>query len=146
MANAAVIPDDQVTDCAGESAPQAKPGNAGYATSVPVNNDQLASQNKPCLKVGLTSEDSKEPKEVAKIVVQGNVARVTVQAKKAGSEEPESLLDNTPLPEDGVLSLPTADKLEEIRVIFEAPKDNATDYRAVLSVFACGHFPGQCCS
>lgn len=141
MANAAVISDEQVTDCSGAPASSSKPGNAGYATEVPVNNDKTARKDKPCLKVDLTNEESKEPKEVGKIVVQGNVGRVSVEVKKAGSDKPVVLLENVPVSEKGIVSLPSVSKLEEIKVIFEEPRSNEPDYKAILSVFACGHFP-----
>lgn len=144
MSNAAVIPDEQVKDCAGKPAPESKPGNVGYASPVPDKNDELSRKDKPCLKVELVNEDSKEPKKVSKLTLQGNVGRVTVEGKEKGSKNPKTILEDTPVPEDGTISLPTSEELEEVTVIFEAPKtDDENEYKSVLSIFACGHFPGR---
>lgn len=144
MGNAAVIGDEQVTDAAGKKAPESKPGNEGYSAQVPDDNDKLDTKDKPYLKVDLTSDDSKEPKEVSKIGLQGNVGRVSVEVKKEGSDKPETVLQKLKVPKDGLVALPTTDKLDEVKVIFESPKDkDDKDYKVVLSVFACGHFPGE---
>lgn len=143
MSNAAVISDDQVTDCSDKAAPESKPGNAGYAKAVPRDNDKLASKDKPCLKVDLTSDASAEPKKVSKVLVQGNVRKVTVEGKESGSKKPKVILKDVAVPEGGVIRLPSAEELEEIKIIFESPKSNDKNYKAVLSIFACGHFPGE---
>lgn len=145
MANAAVIGDEQITDASGKKAPESKPGNEGYTAQVPDNNDKLDRKDKPYLKVDLTSDESKEAKQVSKIGLQGNLGRVSVEATKEGDDsKPELLLKDVPVPQDGLVSLPqSSDKLEQVKVIFESPKEkDAKDYKVVLSVFACGHFPG----
>ena len=145
MANAAVIGDEQVTDASGKKAPESKPGNAGYVTDVPDDNDKVDRKDKPFLKVDLTSDESKEPKQVSKIGVQGNVGRVTVEVQEEGSDKPKTVLENVEVPKDGLVSLPAdTDKLDEVKVIFESPREKTDkDYKVVLSVFACGEFPGE---
>ena len=145
MGNGAVIPDSHVTDGKGKPAPESKPGMAGYEAVVPANNDKTLRGDKPSLKVRLTSESSKEAKQVTKMVLQGNVGRVTVLGKKAGDKKTKVIVENAKVPENGgAISLPNPSALEEIQVVFENPK-KTTDkkYKVVLSVFACGHFPGK---
>lgn len=144
MANAAVIPDDHVTDRQGEPAPDSKPGMTGYEADVPKDNKKADREDKPALKVRLTSKDSEEPKQVTKVVLQGNVGKVTVLGKKEGAKEAKPIVEDAKVPKGGVISLPRASTLEELEVVFEAPeKDSDKKYKVVLSVFACGHFPGE---
>lgn len=145
MANAAVIPDDHVTDGKGKPAPESKPGMAGYEADVPANNKKAAREDKPSLRVRLTSEDSKEPKEVTKVVLQGDVGEVSLLGKKAGDKKTKPIVEHAKVPDKGgVIVLPEPSELEELEVVFEAPKKSSDKkYKVVLSVFACGHFPGE---
>lgn len=146
MDNPAVIPDDQVKDCQEDEdrpAPEAKPGRSGYVKPVP-KDDSAA--KKPCLKVDLTSESSAEPKEVSKIVLQGNVKTVSV-LKKADdkADTPFSpVVEKGRVNEDGVLFLPTPTKMAQLKVILEEPEDKTSKtFNTTLKVHACGQFPSK---
>lgn len=184
MSNPTVIADDQITDCQEKDkdtpAPQAKPGGSGYVKPVPAgllgagadNKTNTNDNDKPCLKVVLTSKTSPEPKTVSKLVVEGNVKTVTVLKKVEQGEEGEEktaqegqtttpassqeenkkqplfkpVLENVDVDENGVLLLPTPIKMEALKVIFEKPKDDKdTNFKATLKVHACGKFESECC-
>lgn len=142
MDNPSVIGDDQIKDCQENDKPaaEAKPGRSGYVKPVP---EDATSSDKPCLKVVLTSDSSPEPKVVSKVIVAGNVKAVTV-LKKEGKEEDSPfvpVLKEADVGEDGVVLLPTPEKMAELKVILEKPKEeDAETYNTTLKVHACGNF------
>lgn len=146
MDNPAVIGDDQVKDCQEDKdkpAPEAKPGRSGYVKPVPKD---AKSSKKPCLKIVLTSDGSPKPKEVSKVVLQGNVKTVTV-LKKADNKTTTPftpVLEKVKVDKDGVVFLPTPIKMAELKVILEEAKsDKADTFNTTLKVHACGHFPSK---
>lgn len=146
MDNPSVIADDQIRDCQEDSdkaVPEAKPGRAGYVRDVPKDSDKADDSEKPCLKVLLTSESSPEPKTVSKVVLDGNVEKVTVLKKEGNDPKSpfEPVLEKVDVGEDGVVELPTPSEMAELKVILEKPKDDKDkQFKTTLKVHACGNF------
>ena len=141
MDNPTLLRDDQITDRSGQPAPQAKPGNPGFNADVPTDNENTPTDQKPALNVDLTNEDSPEPKTVTKVVLEGDsVDVVTVQIKEPGSPDFTDLLTKEPVGEDGTVNLPDGTEVDEIRVVFESPKDGVTQYDVTLKVHVCAEF------
>lgn len=144
MANPSVIADDQIKECTGgkqgKAVPEAKPGRTGFVRPAA---DGKKDEKKPCLEIDLTSKESPEPKTVEKIILQGNVKRVTVEKKdkKTGSFKP--VLEKVKVDKSGVVRLPVPAKMTDIRVVMEETADDSKKVNTTLAVHACGNFPRE---
>lgn len=144
MKNPSVIADDQIKECTkgqkSKAVPEAKPGRSGFVRPAA---DGKKNKAKPCLEIDLTSKESPKPKTVEKIILQGNVKRVTVEKKdgKSGSFKP--VLEKVKVDKSGVVRLPVPTKMTDLRVVMEEVRDDSKKVNTTLAVHACGKFPRE---
>ena len=141
MDTPSVIGKDQIkTHPADEdSSDKVRLGNEGWTPKVP---SSQSTDEKPYVDIHLDVSDDRDEPYVEKVIVKGNVARVSVYKKNVNDDDWTEIVKDVEVKENGEVIFPTVVKADSIRIVLEKPEDSedgkeVTNYRVNVGVHAC---------